>query len=73
MKWKIFNHPANSPDLARSDYYPYSKNRRNFSSGNQFANNEELYSAVAARLKSLTPNESNIGIEKLVSRFEQAP
>lgn len=70
LKWETFGHPAYSPDLAPSDYHLFPK-LKEFLGGKQFTNDEELQQAVTAWLKSLAADEYNIGIEKLVPRYNK--
>lgn len=70
LKWEIFGHPPYSPDLAPSDFHLFPKLKECLG-GKQFANDEDLKQEVTSWLKSLAAEEYNIGIEKLVPRYNK--
>uniref|UniRef100_A0A1B6JMV6 Tc1-like transposase DDE domain-containing protein n=1 Tax=Homalodisca liturata TaxID=320908 RepID=A0A1B6JMV6_9HEMI len=70
FKWQIFGHPPYSPDLAPSDYHLFPK-LKVFLGGKNFLGDEDLKEGVKTWLHSLAAEQYNVGIEKLVPRYNK--
>ncbi|XKL63434.1 hypothetical protein PGB90_005798 [Kerria lacca] len=70
FKWKVFEHPPYSPDLAPSDYHLFSNLKKNFG-GRRFNCTQEIETTVTEYLKNLDVKTYVIGIEKLILRYEK--
>ncbi|GBM95936.1 Histone-lysine N-methyltransferase SETMAR [Araneus ventricosus] len=68
--WEIFDRPPYSPDLAPSDLH-LSLKVKEFLGGKRFGSDEELENAVITWLNELVPEEYNMGILKLVDRYNK--
>ncbi|GBN01767.1 hypothetical protein AVEN_224476-1 [Araneus ventricosus] len=66
----FFDHPLYSPDLAPSDYHLFLK-LKEFLGGKRFGSDEELENAVTTWLNELAAEEYDMGIRKLVYRYEK--
>ena len=69
VKWEIFDHPPNSPDLAPSDYHVFTKMVR--LATQRFHTNEELMDRVNNWLHNLAVRFFDEGLQKLVSRYDK--
>ncbi|KAJ4445220.1 hypothetical protein ANN_07021 [Periplaneta americana] len=68
--WEIFDHPPYSPDLAPSDFHLFTK-LKDFLGGTRFGSDEELKKTVNTWLNELAAEEYNMGILKLVNRYDK--
>ncbi|GBN07767.1 Histone-lysine N-methyltransferase SETMAR [Araneus ventricosus] len=68
--WDIFHHLPYSPDLAPSDFHFFLKLIK-FLGSKRSGNDEELENAVTNWLNELTPEEYDMGILKLVDRYDK--
>ncbi|GBN38015.1 hypothetical protein AVEN_191352-1, partial [Araneus ventricosus] len=66
----LFDHPPYSPDLASSDFHLFLK-LKVFLGGKRFGNYEELENAVTTWLIELAAEEYDMGILKLVDRYDK--
>ncbi|GBL79026.1 hypothetical protein AVEN_48980-1 [Araneus ventricosus] len=66
----LFYHPPYIPDLAPSDFYLLLK-LKGFLSGKFFGSDEELENAVINCLNELAAEEYDMGILKLVDRYDK--
>ncbi|GBL96194.1 hypothetical protein AVEN_118740-1 [Araneus ventricosus] len=67
---KIFDHPPYSPDLAPSDFHLFLK-LKEFLGGKRFGSDEESEKAVTTCLNELAAEEYDLGILKLVDRYDK--
>ncbi|GBM72579.1 Histone-lysine N-methyltransferase SETMAR [Araneus ventricosus] len=67
--WEIFDNPPYSPDLAPSDFHRFLK-LRYFLGGKRFGSDKELENAVTTWLNELAAEEYDMGILKLVDRYD---
>ncbi|KAJ4436006.1 hypothetical protein ANN_18630 [Periplaneta americana] len=67
--WELFDHLLYSPDLASSDFHLFTK-LKEFLSGKCFGSDDELKNVVNNWLKGLAADDYNMGILKLVDRYE---
>lgn len=70
LRWDVFSHPAYSSDLAASDFHLFPGLKRELG-GQRFQTEEKLKNAVHTILKNLGDAWYNVGIEKLVYRFNK--
>ncbi|GBL72111.1 hypothetical protein AVEN_115119-1 [Araneus ventricosus] len=68
--WEIFDHLPYSPDIAPSDFHLFLK-LKEFPDGERFGSDEELKNAVTTWLNELAAEEYNMGILKLVDRYDK--
>ncbi|GBN54278.1 Histone-lysine N-methyltransferase SETMAR [Araneus ventricosus] len=68
--WEIFDHPPYSPDLAPSDFH-LSLKLKEFLGGKRFGSDEELENAVTTWLNKLAAEEHDMGILKLIDRYDK--
>ncbi|GBN61901.1 hypothetical protein AVEN_220460-1 [Araneus ventricosus] len=66
----LFDHPPYSPDLASSDYHLFLK-LKEFLGCKRSGSDEELENAVATWINELAAEEYDMGIWKLVDRYEK--
>ncbi|GBM24781.1 hypothetical protein AVEN_67712-1, partial [Araneus ventricosus] len=66
----LFDHPAYSPDLAPSDFHLLRK-LSDFLGGKRFGSDEELENAVTTWLNELATEDYDMGILKLVDRYDK--
>lgn len=70
FKWDIFGHPPYSPDLAPSDYHFFPALKKQFG-GRKFETTDEIEEAVNEYLKNLDARHFEVGVEKLICRYEK--
>ncbi|GBL85110.1 Histone-lysine N-methyltransferase SETMAR [Araneus ventricosus] len=70
FEWEIFDHPPYSPGLAHSDFH-LSLKLKEFLGGKRFGSDEELENAVTTWLNELAAEEYDMGILKLVDRYNE--
>jgi len=70
FKWELFPHPANSPDLAPSDYHLFPK-LKEFLGGKRFTDIDELKKEVLKWFREVGTQFYADGINKLLSRYEK--
>ncbi|GBN44354.1 Histone-lysine N-methyltransferase SETMAR [Araneus ventricosus] len=70
LGWEIYDHPPYSPDLAPSDFHLFLK-LKVFLRGKRFGSDEELENAVTTWLNELAAEEYDMGILKLVERYDK--
>ena len=68
--WEVLDHPPYSPDLAPSDYHLFTDLKK-WLGGQRFDSNDELKSSVADWLTTQERTFYNMGIEKLVPRYDK--
>ncbi|KAJ4433849.1 hypothetical protein ANN_16161 [Periplaneta americana] len=68
--WEIFDYSPYSPDLAPSDFHLFTK-LKDFLGGMRFGSDEELKKTVNTWLNELAAEEYNMGILKLVNRYDK--
>ncbi|GBN02521.1 hypothetical protein AVEN_31191-1 [Araneus ventricosus] len=68
--WEIFDYPLYRPDLAPSDFHLFLK-LKEFLGGKRFGSDEELENAVTTWLNELASEEYDMGILKLVDRYDK--
>ncbi|GBM15065.1 hypothetical protein AVEN_150084-1 [Araneus ventricosus] len=66
----IFEHPPYSPDLAPSDFHLF-LNLKEFLGGKRFGSDAEFEKAVTTWLNELAAEEYDIGILKLVDKYDK--
>ncbi|GBN19409.1 hypothetical protein AVEN_205798-1, partial [Araneus ventricosus] len=66
----LFDHPPYSLDLAPSDFHLFLK-LKEFLGGKRFGSDEELENAVPTWLNELAAKENDVGILKLVERYDK--
>ncbi|GBM09371.1 hypothetical protein AVEN_184079-1 [Araneus ventricosus] len=57
FRWEVFDHPADSPDLAPSDYYLF-KHLKRFLAKQHFPSDEDVQADGCHRLASLSGGKS---------------
>ncbi|GBL86187.1 hypothetical protein AVEN_131934-1 [Araneus ventricosus] len=67
---EIFDHPPYSPDLAPSDFHLFLK-LKEFLSGKRFGSDGELENAVTTWVNELASEEYDMGILKLMNRYDK--
>ena len=70
LGWKIFSHPAYSPDLAPSDFSLFPKVKK-FLAGKHFSSDAEVQKAVNEFFHKCSNEFFAMGIERLVSRYNK--
>ncbi|GBM66715.1 hypothetical protein AVEN_197786-1 [Araneus ventricosus] len=68
--WEFFYHSPYSPDLAPSDFHLFRKLKK-FLGDKRFGSDEELENAVNTWLNELAAEEYDMGILKLVDRYDK--
>ena len=68
--WDTFDHPSISPDVAPSDFYLSLKMKEHLA-GKRFTDDEDLQHAVVDWLNSQAAVWYEVGISKLVSRYDR--
>ncbi|GBM76750.1 hypothetical protein AVEN_86324-1 [Araneus ventricosus] len=66
----LFDHPPYSPDLAPSDFHLFHK-LKEFLGGKRFGSDGVLENAVTTWLKELAAEEYDMGILKLMDRYDK--
>ena len=68
--WEQIDHPPYSPDLAPSDFHLFHY-LKDFLSGKRFATDDEVKEAVKDWLSSQAADVYDLGIQKLVERYDK--
>lgn len=68
--WEQIDHPPYSPDLAPSDFHLF-RYLKEFLSGKRFATDDEVKEAVKDWLSSQAADVYDLGIQKLVERYDK--
>ncbi|GBN96772.1 hypothetical protein AVEN_88850-1 [Araneus ventricosus] len=68
--WEIFDHPPYSPDLAPSDFHLF-HNLKEFLGCKCFGSDEKLENAVTIWFNEMAAEEYDMGILKLVDRYDK--
>jgi histone-lysine N-methyltransferase SETMAR len=70
MNWEVLEHPALSPDLARSDFHLFEP-LKNAPRGRQFADDDDVKEAVNDWLLNQPTIFFSSGIKKLTNRWDK--
>ena len=68
--WEVLDHPSYNPNLAPSDYHLFTDLEK-WLGGQRFDSNDELKSSVADWVSTQERIFYNMGIEKLVPRYDK--
>ncbi|XP_023714684.1 histone-lysine N-methyltransferase SETMAR-like [Cryptotermes secundus] len=69
FNWELFNHHPYSPDLAPSDYHPFTY-LKNWLGSQCFNNNSELMERVKTWLSSQAADFFGTGMQNLIPRYQ---
>jgi histone-lysine N-methyltransferase SETMAR len=70
FNWEVLDHPAQSPDLAPSDFHLFLHLKKHLA-GQKFHKDEEVKNEVTTWLRAQAAEFYNIGIQKLVPRLNK--
>jgi histone-lysine N-methyltransferase SETMAR len=70
FNWELFDRPSYSPDLAPSDYHPFTY-LKNWLRSQRFSTNEKLMEGVETCLSSQVAESFDTGIKKLVPPYDK--
>ena len=68
--WEKIDHPPYSQDLALSDFHLF-RHIKEFLGGKRFATDDEMKNAVQDWLSSQAADDYDLGIQKLVERYDK--